>query len=98
MENNADNAYPHNATATGAVRHEYEPNYNMQIVCYIEEEDANRGDLVNIEVFKSTSGNATKRLRVLQETRRITKTTTTYWWSTHTIYLISLYYYVLEIH
>ena len=78
MENDAGDAYPHDATA-GVAGHEHEgPNYDMQMVRHIEEEeDADRGDLVGMGVFKPTSGNATKRLRVRQETRGTTKTTTT---------------------
>ena len=78
MENDAGDAYPHDATA-GVAGHEHEgPNYDMQMVRHIEEEeDADRGDLVGMGVFKPTSGNATKRLRVRQETRGTTRTTTT---------------------
>ena len=76
VENDAGDAYPYNATATGT---EYdEPDHNMQMVCHREEEeDADRGELIEIGVFKPTSGNATKRLRMCQETRGITKTTST---------------------
>ena len=87
-ENDAGDAYPHDATAgTAGHGHEHEgPNYDMQMVRHIEEDieedieeedDANRGDLVGMGVFKPTSGNATKRLRVRQGTRGATRTTTT---------------------
>ena len=42
-----------------------------------EEEDADRSDLIDMGVFKPTSGNATKRLRMRQETREATRTTKT---------------------
>ena len=42
-----------------------------------EEEDADRSHLIDMGVFKPTSGNATKRLRMRQETREATRTTKT---------------------
>ena len=39
-----------------------------------EEEDADRSQLIDMGVFKPTSGNATKRLRMRQETRGTTST------------------------
>lgn len=42
-----------------------------------EEEDADRGDLIDMGIFKPTSGNATKRLRMRQETRGTTRATKT---------------------
>ena len=61
----AGDAYPYDATAgTSGQEHDH-PGYNMQMVCYIEEEkDADRVDLINMGVFKPTSGNATKWLRM----------------------------------
>ena len=48
----------------------------MQMVYHIkEEEDADRNDLIDMRVFKPTSGNATKRLKMRQGTRRITRAT-----------------------
>ncbi len=42
----------------------------MQMGRYIEEEEnADRSDLIDMRVFKPTTGNATKRLRMRQETR-----------------------------
>ena len=77
VENDAGDAYPHDATTVPANEHEG-PSYNMQMVRHIEEEeDADRGNLVDMGVFKPTSGNATKRLRIRQETRGTTRTTTT---------------------
>ena len=77
VENDAGDAYPHDATATAGHEHE-EPNYSMQMVRHIEEEkDADRGDLVDMGVLKPTSGNATKRLRTRQEMRGTTRTITT---------------------
>ena len=69
-------AYPYDATAAGT---EYdEPDHNMQMVRHREEEeDADRGGLIEMGVFKPTSGNATKRLRMRQDTRGTTKTTST---------------------
>ena len=65
IENDAVDVYLHDATA-GVAGHEHKgPNYDMQMVQHIEEEeDVDRGDLVGIGVFKPTSGNATKRLKV----------------------------------
>ena len=79
VENDACDAYPHDATAAGTAGYEHEePGYNMQMVRHIEEEeDADRSDLINMGVFKPTSGNATKRLRVRQETRGMTRTSQT---------------------
>ena len=78
VENDAGDAYPYDATA-GTAGHEHEePGYNMQMVCHIEEEEnADRDELIELGVFKPTSGNATKRLRTRQETRGTTRTTTT---------------------
>lgn len=46
----------------------------MQMVRHVdEEEDADRSELINMGVFKPTSGNATKRLRMRQETRGTTR-------------------------
>ena len=77
--NDAGDAYPYDATAAGTAGQEYdEPDHNMQMIRHREEEeDADRGDLIEMGVFKPTSGNATKRLRMRQETRETTKTTTT---------------------
>lgn len=42
----------------------------MQMVRHIEEEeDADRGNLIDMGILNPTSGNATKRLRMRQETR-----------------------------
>ena len=78
VENDAGDAYPYDATA-GTAGHEHEePGYNMQMVRHIEEEEnADRDELIELGVFKPTSGNATKRLRTRQETRGTTRTTTT---------------------
>lgn len=78
VENNAGDAYPYDATAETAGQEQEEPHNNMQIVCHMEEEkDADRSDLIDMGVLKPTSGNATKRLRMRQETRGITRTTKT---------------------
>ncbi len=80
VENDAGDAYPYNDATAGTAkgREHEEPHYNMQMVRRIEEEeDADRSDLINMGVFKPTSGNATKRLRMRQETRGTTKTTKT---------------------
>lgn len=48
----------------------------MQMVRHIEdEEDADRGNLIDMGVFKPTSENVTKWLRMQQETRGITRAT-----------------------
>lgn len=45
------------------------------MVSYIdEEENADKSQLVDLEIFKPTSGNATKRLRMRQETQGATRT------------------------
>lgn len=77
VENDAGDVYLYNPSAKTAAGHEYkEPDYNMQMVFHIEEEeDANRGDLIDIGVFKPTSRNATKWLRMQQETRGTTRVT-----------------------
>lgn len=77
VENDAGDAYPDDATATGTAGQEYdEPYHNMQMIRHIEEEEnADRSDLINMGVFKPTSGNATKRLRIRQETRETMRTT-----------------------
>ena len=73
FKQDAGNAYLYDTTA-GAAGYKYkEPNYNMQIVRHMEEEeDADRGNLIDMGVFKPTSGNATKRLRMRQQTRKTT--------------------------
>lgn len=60
-----EDAYLYNVTV-GTARHKYDGlDYNMQMISHIEEEDdADRGNLIGIEVFKSISGNATKWLRM----------------------------------
>lgn len=76
FKDDAGDTYPYDATAGAAGYEHEEPNYNMQMVRHIkEEEEADRGDLINMGVFKPTSGNATKRLRMRQETREITRAT-----------------------
>ena len=74
VENDAGDAYPYDATAGTAGDEHEEPHHNMQMVRHIEEEeDADRSDLINMGVFKPTSRNATKRLRMRQETRGTTR-------------------------
>ena len=76
VDNDTGDVYPYDATAAGTAGQEHdEPDYNMQMVRHIEkEEDADRSDLINMGVFKPTSENATKRLRMRQETRGATRT------------------------
>ena len=75
VENDAGDAYPHYATAGTAGQEHEEPQYNMQMVRHIEEEEnADRSELIDMGVFKPTSGNATKRLRMRQETRGAART------------------------
>ena len=65
IENDAGDAYPYDAT-TGTLRQEHKHlGYKIQMVHHIvEEEYADRGDLIDMEVFKLTSGDATKCLRM----------------------------------
>ena len=74
VENDAFDAY-NDATTGAAGGQEYEePRHNLQMVCHVEEEEeADRNQLVDMGVFKPTSGNATKRLRMRQETRETTR-------------------------
>lgn len=67
MENDAGDVYPHDTIA----REYDEPGHNMHIDCHSIEEEKNtdRSDLIDIGVFKPTIENATKRLRIRQETR-----------------------------
>ena len=77
VENNANDACDAYNDATAKEREHEEPHHNLQMVRHIEEEeDADRSHLIDMGVFKPTSGNATKRLRMRQETRGTTKTTT----------------------
>ena len=70
LENDAGDAYPGDATTGTAWEVHEGPHHNMQMVRHMEEEeDADRSDLIQMGVFKPTSGNATKRLRIWQETR-----------------------------
>lgn len=73
VENDASNTYLDD-TIAGITREKYEGLYhNMQMVYYIEEEkDVDRSDLISKGIFKPTSGNAIKRLRVCQETHTTT--------------------------
>lgn len=77
VENNAGDAYLDNATAK-TIEEEYEElyhNMHWQIVRHIkEEEDADKSDLINRRIFKPTSSNATKWLRVCQKTCVTTST------------------------
>ncbi len=55
-----------------------EPHHNLQLVRHIEaEEKADRNQLIDMGVFKPTNGNATKRLRMRQETREVTRNSKT---------------------
>ena len=74
VENDAFDAYD-DATAETANGQEHEgPRHNLQMVRHVEEEeDADRSQLIDMGVFKPTSGNATKRLRMRQETRGTTR-------------------------
>ena len=75
VENDAYDAYD-DATAGTAKGREHEvPHHNLQIVRHVEEEeDADKTQLIDMGVFKPTSGNATKRLRMRQKTRGTTRT------------------------
>lgn len=75
VENDAGDAYPHDASVGTAGQELEEPQYNMQIVHHIEEEEnVDRNKLIDMGVFKPTSGNTTKRLRMRQETQGATRT------------------------
>lgn len=70
LENHTGDAYLGDATAETAWEIYEGPHHNMQIVRYMEEEkDADKSDLIEMGVFKSTSKNATKQLKIWQETR-----------------------------
>lgn len=61
MENDTDDVDLEDVTAIRVVRYNKKPNYNMKMVCHIEEkEDTDRDNLVQRRVFKPTSGNVTK--------------------------------------
>lgn len=47
------------------VRHKCnKSDYNTQIICYIKKKNnVNKGDIINIEVFKLTNKNVTKQLK-----------------------------------
>jgi len=81
VENNANDAcdaYNDATAGTAKGREHEEPHHNLQMVRHIEEEeDADRSHLIDMGVFKPTSGNATKRLRMRQETRGTTRTSQT---------------------
>ena len=77
-ENDACNAYNDATVRTGKEREHEEPCHNLQIVGHVEEEeDADNSQLIDMGVFKPTSGNATKRLRMRQETRGTARTNKT---------------------
>lgn len=72
--------YLYDATTDAEIiREEYDmPGHNIHMVCDLEEEEnAEISDLINMGVFKLTNGNASKRLRMRQETRVLIKTSTT---------------------
>ena len=75
VENDACDAH-NDATAGAAKGREHEmPGHNMQMIRHVgEEEGADRSQLIDIGVFKPTSGNATKRLRLRQATRGTART------------------------
>ena len=58
-------------SGNGAIRFKFgELHHNMRMICHVKAEDkANQNQLINMGIFKPTSGNATKRLRMRQETR-----------------------------
>lgn len=68
VENDAFDAFDayNDAIAGTAEGQEYEgTHHSLQMVRHVEEEEeADRNQLVNMGVFKPTSGNATKRLRI----------------------------------
>jgi len=52
-----------------------EPHHNLQMIRHVEiEEEADRNQLIKRGFFKPTSGNATTRLRMRQETCEATGT------------------------
>ena len=59
MESDAGDAYPHNLIARCENN---KPGYNIRMVCYSIEkkENTDRSNLIDIRVFKPTTGNATK--------------------------------------
>lgn len=50
------------------------PHHNLQLICHIDaEKKADRNQLIDMKVFKLINRNATKRLRMRQEMRKMTK-------------------------
>lgn len=75
VKNNVSNAYPHNTTTMITAKKHKEPHYNMQLIYYKKEEkDANRSQLINIEVFKPLSRNTSKWLKMREKTQKATRT------------------------
>lgn len=63
------------STGTAKEQEHGEPYQHLQMVRRIEEEEeTDRNQLIDMGIFKPTSGNATKRLRMRQETREATTT------------------------
>lgn len=75
IENDVYNAFNDVTTGTAKGRKHEERHHNMQIVCHIEEkDDVERNQLIDIGVFKLTSGNARKQLRMRQKMRETIST------------------------
>ena len=74
VENDAFDAYNNATTGTAGGQEHEEPCHNLEMVCHVEEEKkTDKNQLVNMRVFKPISGNATKRLKMRQETRETTR-------------------------
>lgn len=71
VESDADDAYLYDMIAKCKYD---ESGHDMQIVCYNIEKEKNtdKSNLINREIFKSTTGNATKQLRMRQKMRKST--------------------------
>ncbi len=70
VENDAPDAYDAYDAPAGTTK----GHHDLQMVRHVEEEEeADRNQLIDMGVFKPTSGNAAKRLRMRQETREETR-------------------------
>ena len=59
LENDANDMYLGDTTATTTWEVHEEPHHNMQIACYIKnEEDVNKNIMIQMGMFKLTSKNA----------------------------------------
>lgn len=75
MQNDAINAYNNAIAKTARGQEHKEPRHNLQIICHIKnEEEAYKNQLMDMGIFKPTSGNAIKRPKIKQEMYKTIKT------------------------